>query len=90
MYSHVTTLTFTVTYEKIELLKGHLLSFVASYHLFVFFNNANTYLHNEDICTILHRILAWTNNATDKCGQGPIQSFYSHSAPVQKPDRCAF
>ena len=42
MYSHVTTLTFTVTYEKIELLKGHLLSFVVSYHLFVFFNNANT------------------------------------------------
>ena len=25
-----------------ELLKGHLLSFVVSYHLFVFFNNANT------------------------------------------------
>ena len=42
MYSHVTTLTFTVTFEKIELLKGHLLSFVVSYHLFVFFNNANT------------------------------------------------
>jgi hypothetical protein len=42
MYSHVTTLTFTVTYEKIEPLKGHLLSFVVSYHLFVFFNNANT------------------------------------------------
>ena len=34
--------TFTATYEKIELLKGHLLSFVVSYHLFVFFNNANT------------------------------------------------
>ena len=28
--------------EKIELLKGHFLSFVVSYHLFVFFNNANT------------------------------------------------
>ena len=42
MYSHVTTLSFTVIYEKIELLKGHLLSFVVSYHLFVFFNNANT------------------------------------------------
>ena len=42
MYSHVTTLSFTVIYEKIELLKGHLLSFVVSYHLFVFFNNTNT------------------------------------------------
>ena len=42
MYSHVTTLSFTVIYEKIELLKGHLVSFVVSYHLFVFFNNANT------------------------------------------------
>ena len=36
------TMTFTVTYERIELLKGHFLSFVVSYHLFVFFNNANT------------------------------------------------
>ena len=36
-------MTFTVTYEKLELeLEGHLLSFVVSYHLFVFFNNANT------------------------------------------------
>ena len=42
MYSHVTTLTFTVTYEKIELLKGHLLAFIVSYDLFVIFNNANT------------------------------------------------
>ena len=42
MYSHVTTLTFTVTYEKIELSKAHLLSFVVFYQLFVFFNNGNT------------------------------------------------
>ena len=39
MYSHV---TFTVTYENIELWKGYLLSFVVSYSLFLFFNNANT------------------------------------------------
>ena len=42
MYSHVTTLTFTVIYENIELWKGYLLSFVVSFCLFVFFNNANT------------------------------------------------
>ena len=40
--SQCTHMTFTVTYENIELWKGYLLSFVVSYHLFVFFNNANT------------------------------------------------
>ena len=34
-------LTFTATYENIRLWKGYLLSFVVSYRLFVFFNNAN-------------------------------------------------